>query len=246
MLPMARQPKRVLAWLGPDDPLPDPATAWNDPNGLLAASAHVTVERLLEAYARGIFPWYSDGQPVLWWSPDPRMVLHLDEMRVSRSLRKTIRAARREARWRVTLDACFERVMRECAAPRQGQDGTWITEEILAAYCALHRIGSAHSVEVWRDETLVGGLYGVSIGRMFYGESMFAREPDASKTALVSLGALLRNHRFSVIDCQQSTRHLASLGAREVPRAEFLERIGELVRQPGPDWRALSIDLPNA
>lgn len=246
MRPMARQPKRVLAWLGPRDPMPDPETAWSDPNGLLAASAHVTVERLLEAYAHGIFPWYSDGQPVLWWSPDPRMVLPLDEVRVSRSLRRTIRAARRDSRWRVTLDACFERVMRECAAPREGQDGTWITEEILAAYCALHRIGSAHSVEVWNGQALVGGLYGVSIGRMFYGESMFARQPDASKAALVSLVVLLRNQGFSVIDCQQSTRHLASLGAREVPRAEFLERIGELVRQPGPDWRALSIDLPNA
>lgn len=243
---MSRSPRRVLAWLGPEDPLPDPSRAWNEPNGLLAASAQLGVERLLEAYRRGIFPWYSDGQPVLWWSPDPRMVLHLDELRVGRSLRKTLRAARRDARWRITLDACFERVMRECAAPRPGQDGTWITDAIRAGYGAMHRLGAAHSVEIWNGERLVGGLYGVSMGRMFYGESMFAREPDASKAALVSLATLLKAHGFSVIDCQQSTRHLASFGAREVPRAAFLERVGELVRQPGPDWRAMSIDLPYA
>ncbi len=243
---MARQPQRVLAWLGQHDPLPDPATAWTDPNGLLAASTGLTVERLLEAYRHGIFPWYSEGQPVLWWSPDPRMVLHLDEVTPTRSMRKTLRAARRDARWRITLDVCFERVMRACAAPRDGQDGTWITDEMVAAYVALHRLGAAHSVEVWTDDRLVGGLYGVSLGRMFYGESMFAREPDASKAALLSLVSLLRDHGFSVIDCQQSTRHLASLGAREVSRVLFLERVGDLVRQPGPDWRAMSIDLPNA
>ncbi len=236
----------MLAWLGADDPLPDPSLAWQVPNGLLAASAQLSVDRLLEAYRRGIFPWYTDGQPVLWWSPDPRMVLHLAELRVSRSLRKTLRAAQRDERWRVTLDVCFERVMQECAAPRAGQDGTWITEAIRAGYGALHRLGLAHSVEVWNAERLVGGLYGVSIGRMFYGESMFAREPDASKAALVSLARLLQSHDFSVIDCQQSTVHLASLGAREVSRAAFLERVDELVRQPAPDWRTMRIALPHA
>lgn len=243
---MSRSPRRVLAWLEPGDPLPDPSRAWQVPNGLLAASAQLSVERLLEAYRRGIFPWYTDGQPVLWWSPDPRMVLHLDELRVSRSLRKTLRAAHRDARWRVTLDVCFERVMRECAAPRAGQDGTWITDAIRAGYGALHRLGAAHSVEVWNGERLVGGLYGVSTGRMFYGESMFAVEADASKAALVSLAQLLGRHEFSVIDCQQSTRHLASLGAREVSRAVFLERVHELVRRPAPDWRAMRIELPHA
>ncbi|MBW7923847.1 MAG: leucyl/phenylalanyl-tRNA--protein transferase [Burkholderiaceae bacterium] len=236
----------MLAWLGTEDPLPDPARAWQVPNGLLAASAQLSVARLLEAYRRGIFPWYTSGQPVLWWSPDPRMVLHLPELRVSRSLRKTLRTAQREARWRVTLDVGFDRVMRECAAPRAGQDGTWITEDIRAGYGALHRLGFAHSVEVWNDERLVGGLYGVSIGRMFYGESMFAREPDASKAALVALARMLEAHDFSVIDCQQSTRHLASLGAREIPRAAFLERVDELVRQPAPDWRTMRIALPHA
>jgi len=243
---VTHSPRRVLAWLGPGDPLPDPSSAWEVPNGLLAASAQLSVQRLLEAYRRGIFPWYTDGQPVLWWSPDPRMVLHLDELRVTRSLRKTLRAARRDARWRVTLDVCFERVMLECAAPRAGQDGTWITDAIRAGYCALHRLGAAHSVEVWNGDRLVGGLYGVSIGRMFYGESMFARESDASKAALVSLAQLLAAHEFSVIDCQQSTRHLASLGAREISRAAFLERVEELVRRPAPDWRTMRIELPHA
>ncbi|HEY0877177.1 MAG TPA: leucyl/phenylalanyl-tRNA--protein transferase [Zeimonas sp.] len=236
----------MLAWLGADDPLPDPSCAWHVPNGLLAASAQLSVKRLLEAYRRGIFPWYTDGQPVLWWSPDPRMVLHLDELRISRSLRKTLRAAHRDGRWRVTLDVCFDRVMQECAAPREGQDGTWITDAIRAGYGALHRLGVAHSVEVWNAQRLVGGLYGVSVGRMFYGESMFARQPDASKAALVSLVRLLAAHEFSVIDCQQSTRHLASLGARELPRTAFLERVDELVRQPGPDWRTMRIELPHA
>ena len=243
---MTRSPRRMLAWLGPGDPLPDPSLAWHVPNGLLAASAQLSAERLLEAYRRGIFPWYTSGQPVLWWSPDPRMVLHIGELRVSRSLRKTLRAVRRDARWRVTLDVCFERVMLECAAPRADQDGTWITDAIRAGYGALHRLGAAHSVEVWNGEQLVGGLYGVALGRMFYGESMFAREPNASKVALVSLARLLEAHEFSVIDCQQSTRHLASLGAREVPRAAFLERVDELVRKPAPDWRTMRIELPHA
>ncbi|MCD6679048.1 MAG: leucyl/phenylalanyl-tRNA--protein transferase [Burkholderiaceae bacterium] len=232
--------------MGPDDPLPDPSLAWQVPNGLLAASAQLSVERLLEGYRRGIFPWYTDGQPVLWWSPDPRMVLHLPELRVSRSLRKTLRAARRDQRWRVTLDVCFDRVMQECAAPRADEDGTWITAAIRAGYGALHRLGAAHSVEVWNGERLVGGLYGVSLGRMFYGESMFARESDASKTALVALARMLEGHEFTVIDCQQSTRHLASLGAREISRAAFLERVDELVRQPAPDWRTMRIALPHA
>ncbi|MCL4185019.1 MAG: leucyl/phenylalanyl-tRNA--protein transferase [Burkholderiaceae bacterium] len=236
----------MLTWIGPDDPLPDPSQAWTDPNGLLAAGADLSATRLLEAYRKGIFPWYTEAQPVLWWSPDPRMVLHLDELRISRSLARTLRRARRDARWRITLDACFERVMRECSMPRAGQDGTWITRDMATAYGTLHRAGAAHSVEVWEGERLVGGLYGVAIGRMFYGESMFTRVPDASKAALCALVRLLRGHGFRVIDCQQNTRHLASFGAREIARASFLEQVAELVRQPGPDWRALRIELPDA
>src|SRR5690606_30633331 len=191
-------------------------------------------------------PWYTEGQPVLWWSPDPRMVLYLDEFKASRSLAKKVRSMRRDGRWRVTLDACFDCVMRECAMPRADNDGTWITREIADAYGDLHRIDAAHSVEVWDGERLAGGLYGVSIGRMFFGESMFARVPDASKVALYALVQLLRRLGFRVIDCQQNTRHLASLGAREIPRVSFLQQVAELTRQPGPDWRATSIDLPDA
>lgn len=243
---MAGSPRRALAWVGPGDPLPDPSRARSEPNGLLAAGADLSAARLLEAYRHGIFPWYTDGQPVLWWSPDPRMVLYLDEFKASRSLLQVVRRARRDRRWRLTLDGCFERVMRECAMPREGQQGTWITPQIVAAYAELHRSGAAHSVEVWEGERLAGGLYGVSIGRMFFGESMFTRVPDASKVALFALVRLLREAGFRVIDCQQNTRHLASLGAREIPRASFLQQVAELVRQPGPDWRALSIELPDA
>ena len=243
---MAGPPRRALPWVGPKDRLPDPSGAWAEPNGLLAAGADLSAARLLEAYGLGIFPWYTEGQPVLWWSPAPRMVLHLDEFRVSRSLAKKVRSMQREGRWRVTLDACFERVMRECAMPRPDEAGTWITREIAAAYGDLHRIGAAHSVEVWDGERLEGGLYGVSIGCMFFGESMFTRTPDASKVALFALVQLLRRLGFRVIDCQQNTRHLASLGAREIPRVSFLQQVAELTRQPGPDWRATSIDLPDA
>jgi leucyl/phenylalanyl-tRNA--protein transferase len=202
--------------------------------------------RLLEAYAQGIFPWFSDGQPVLWWSPDPRMVLFIDEFKISRSLAKTLRRLRAEGRWRVTKDAAFERVMRECAAPRPDQDGTWITDGIVAAYCALHALGLAHSVEVWSDDALIGGLYGVGIGRMFYGESMFARATDASKVALSALVSMLREADFRVIDCQQNTRHLASLGAREIGRSAFLRLVSTLTALPAPDWRGLSIEIPDA
>jgi leucyl/phenylalanyl-tRNA--protein transferase len=217
-----------------------------EPNGLLAAGRDLSAGRLLEAYAQGIFPWFSDGQPVLWWSPDPRMVLFIDEFKISRSLAKTLRRLRAEGRWRVTKDAAFERVMRECAAPRPDQDGTWITDGIVAAYCALHALGLAHSVEVWSDDALIGGLYGVGIGRMFYGESMFARATDASKVALSALVSMLREADFRVIDCQQNTRHLASLGAREIGRSEFLHLVSTLTALPPPDWRRLSIEIPYA
>lgn len=245
---MSGRLRTPLPWIGDDEPLPDPRRAWREPNGLLAAGADLSPGRLLEAYARGIFPWYSDGQPVLWWSPDPRMVLYLDEFRLHRSLARTIRrnCAATEPRWRVTHDQAFAEVMRACAEPRDAEGGTWITAQILAAYQGLHRLGNAHSVEVWEGSRLVGGLYGVAIGRMFYGESMFARVADASKVALAALVATLRKLDFRVIDCQQNTRHLASLGAREISRETFLDEVAGLIRQPGPDWRTIRIELPDA
>lgn len=279
---MSGRLRAPLPWVGANDPLPDPWLAWREPNGLLAAGADLSPARLVEAYSRGIFPWYSDGQPVLWWSPDPRMVLYLDEFRMHRSLAKTIRrncladnenagndsagdepgttsdtssdssagadalSASTSPRWRITLDQAFGEVMQACAAPRDAEGGTWITAEILAAYQGLHRMGCAHSVEVWEGESLVGGLYGVAIGRMFYGESMFARTADASKVALAALVGMLKGLDFRVIDCQQNTRHLASLGAREIPREVFLNELASLIRQPGPDWRAMRIELPQA
>jgi leucyl/phenylalanyl-tRNA--protein transferase len=218
----------VIPWLRPRDPFPPVESALRDPNGLLAAGGDLTPARLLEAYSLGIFPWYSEGDPLLWWSPDPRMVLFLDELRVTRSLSRTIRAAR----YAVTLDRAFREVMAGCAAPRDGQDGTWITPDVLTAYSTLARLGYAHSVETWAGDELVGGLYGVVIGRMFFGESMFARRTDASKVALVHLVRQLRDWGFELIDCQMSTSHLASLGAREIPRPEFNDRISRLVRQP--------------
>ena len=193
------------------------------------------MHRLLEAYRRGIFPWYSEGEPVLWWSPDPRMVLFPNEMSISRSLRKRLRNAAYEVR----ADTCFRRVMRACAEPREGQAGTWITDEVVAAYTSLHAAGLAHSIETWMDGELVGGLYGVAIGRAFYGESMFMRATDASKIALAHLARQLARWDFGVIDCQMATSHLASLGAREISRKEFLLVLSELVNcstHTGP-WR---------
>jgi leucyl/phenylalanyl-tRNA---protein transferase len=241
-----------LPWVGPLDPLPDASLARREPNGLLAAGLDLSARRLLEAYSNGIFPWYSDGQPVLWWSPDPRMVLFIDEFRLHRSLARTLRKQHGFAdagdgrAWAVTMNRCFGDVIRRCAAPRTDEAGTWITRDILQAYEALHRIGHAHSVEVWQGDALIGGLYGVSIGRMFYGESMFAGVSDASKVALASLVQALGGLGFRMIDCQQNTEHLASLGAREVPRAVFLGELARLIREPQPDWQSVSIELAHA
>jgi len=234
----------MLTWIEPHQPLPPPETARLEPNGLIAAGRDLSARRLLEAYGQGIFPWYSQGQPVLWWSPDPRMVVFVDQFEPSRSLRKTLRRVRETASWTVTLDRSFVQVMQACAAPRPGQDGTWITRDIIKAYHALHQAGHAHSVEVWAHGEMVGGLYGVSIGRMFFGESMFTRVSDASKCAYAALIAMLRRLGFSMVDCQQSTGHLASLGAREISRTEFLGRLRLLCRLPGPDWREVTIDWP--
>jgi len=216
----------MIPWLPPEPVFPPLETALAEPNGLLAAGGDLSPHRLLAAYSRGIFPWYSKGEPILWWSPDPRMVLFPDEIRISRSLARTLRNKPYEAR----LDTAFSEVMAACAiAPREGQAGTWITREMRAAYERLHALGFAHSVETWIDGKLAGGLYGVAIGRAFFGESMFAHVTDASKIALAHLGAQLRRLGFGIIDCQMETAHLASLGARPIPRAEFRALLDRLV-----------------
>lgn len=209
-------------------PFPPVEQALREPNGLLAAGGDLTPERLLNAYRHGIFPWCSAGDPILWWSPDPRMVLFPEEFKVSHSLNKTLRRGKYEVR----VDSQFEQIMRACASPRDEQNGTWIQEDMIEAYVRLHQMGHAHSIETWMENELVGGLYGVSIGRMFYGESMFSRKTDASKIALGHLTAQLKRWNFGMIDCQMNTPHLASLGAREIPREQFLNRLQELIRYP--------------
>jgi leucyl/phenylalanyl-tRNA--protein transferase len=236
----AWQNQRVIPWLRHKTPFPPLDSALVEPNGLLAASDDLTSDRLLDAYRRGIFPWYSGDQPVLWWSPDPRMVLFVDEFRIARSLRKRIKSQR----WEIRADSDFPAVIYGCAAARRpGQSGTWITAEIIDAYTELHARGYAHSVEVWRDGELAGGLYGVAIGRMFFGESMFAHEADASKVALAHLVAILRAREFPLIDCQQETEHLASFGARPISRRAFAELVTRLVHsnEPGGPWSPESI-----
>jgi leucyl/phenylalanyl-tRNA--protein transferase len=211
-------------------------------NGLLAAGGDLSLPRLLAAYRRGIFPWFNPEEPILWWSPDPRMVLFPDEFKRSRSLKK--RLAR--ADYQVRVDTAFTRVMQACAAPREGAGGTWISEAMIAAYTALHEAGHAHSIETWMpdangDPELVGGLYGVAIGRVFFGESMFARRTDASKIALAQLADWLQQHDFAVIDCQMNTAHLASLGAREISRSAFCELLDIHAERPGvSDWMHLA------
>lgn len=225
----------MIALLHDNTPFPPLEQALLEPNGLLAAGGSLTPARLLDAYRHGIFPWFNADDPILWWSPDPRMVLFPDEIKISHTLRKTLRNRVYEVR----TDTAFEQVMHACAAPRNGQAGTWIHEEMVSAYTVLHRMGHAHSVETWQDGELIGGLYGMSIGRMFYGESMFSRRNDASKVALAHLAAQLRRWNFGMIDCQMNTPHLASLGAREIPRAEFIQRLQELIHYPdiGHIWR---------
>ena len=232
---MNRRPK--LRWISAGELLPPASSALDEPNGLVAAGSDLSADRLLEAYRKGIFPWYSDGQPVLWWSPDPRMVLFVDDFEPSKSLEKKMRQMLGNGRWSISMDSDFGRVMRECAKPRSGQDGTWITEEIIGSYVELHWRDQAHSLEVWEADELIGGLYGVSIGRMFYGESMFARRSDASKIAFAVLLKALKQYGFHMVDCQQETAHLASMGARAIVRAEFLESVRRLASMPGPDWQ---------
>jgi leucyl/phenylalanyl-tRNA--protein transferase len=230
-----------LPWLNPGDPFPDPALAWDDSQpapGLLAAGAALDVDTLRRAYARGIFPWFSEGQPILWWSTDPRMVLFPAEFRLHRSLRKTISRWLEAGRLEVRIDTDFDQVIRACAgSAREGQAGTWIVPAMVDAYRALHRAGSAHSVETWLDGELAGGLYCVALGRAVFGESMFTRVPDASKVALAALVALAHRNGVRFIDCQQNTPHLASLGAREIPRADFVQQVAAEVARPPARWR---------
>ena len=216
----------MLAWLGPDDPFPPVARALKEPNGLLAAGGDLSQDRLLQAYRHGIFPWFSRGEPVLWWSPDPRMVLYTGELKVSRSLGKNLR----NKGYEVKVDTAFRAVLRGCANRKE----TWLSRPMQSAYYALHQSGYAHSFETWRGDNLVGGLYGVAIGRMFYGESMFSTVTDASKVALVGLVRTLVAKGFPLIDCQMKTPLLASLGGREIPRTAFLRTLTALVNYDEP------------
>ena len=216
----------MIPWLPAEPIFPPLESALAEPNGLLAGGGDLSPARLVSAYTQGVFPWYAQGEPILWWSPDPRMVLFPGEIRISRSLAKTLRHKDYEVR----LDTAFGEVVAACAcAPRAGQSGTWITAEMQAAYRRLHELGFAHSVETWIDGRLAGGLYGIAIGRAFFGESMFARATDASKIALAHLGTQLQRLGFGIIDCQMETAHLASLGARPIPRREFRALLDRLV-----------------
>ena len=208
-------------WIDPDSTeiyFPDVENALVEPDGLLAVGGDLSSERLLYAYRNGIFPWFGPDQPILWWSPDPRLVLFPDELRISRSLARTLR----KKPFTVTLDTAFGQVIRACAAPRSGQAGTWITPEMQAAYLRMHELGHAHSVECWQAGELVGGLYGLALGRVFFGESMFTRVSNASKVGFVHLVRLLQDRAYRLIDCQVRTGHLESLGARLIPRREFI------------------------
>jgi leucyl/phenylalanyl-tRNA---protein transferase len=232
----------MMHWLrGPDDALPDTRRALpadSDAPGLLAAGGELTPRRLEEAYSKGVFPWYSEGQPVLWWSPDPRLVLPVHEFKVSRSFRKTLARFIRTPGCEVRIDRAFPSVIQACAGmPREGQAGTWIVPAMIAAYDAWHRAGCVHSFETWVDGRLVGGLYGVSLGRMFFGESMFSLQPEASKIALAALVCFCREHGVTMIDCQQRTDHLVSLGARTMPRGEFEHALAKCLGLPGiAEW----------
>lgn len=235
---------RGIHWLSLDQPqrFPDVERALDDPNGLLAVGGDLSEERLLAAYRRGIFPWYSEGEPILWWSPDPRAVLFPVQIKISRSLRKTLKRQVFE----VTLDEAFANVMRACAGPRPLARGTWITPEMYQAFCRLHDRGHAHSVECWHNGSLVGGLYGLAIGKVFFGESMFSHVTDASKVALVHLVWQLQRWGFGVIDCQVGSTHMASLGAVDIPRREFVRLLPHWCAAPSRvgRWRFENPALP--
>jgi leucyl/phenylalanyl-tRNA--protein transferase len=219
----------MIPLLSMTDPFPPVDRALDEPNGLLAAGGGLGVSRLLDAYSRGIFPWFSDGDPVLWWCPDPRMVLLPERIHIAKSLKRRLRRDDYE----VSLDRAFPAVLRACAAPRRDESGTWLVPSMMRAYTRLHEGGAAHSVEVWMDGELAGGLYGVALGRMFFGESMFTQRTDGSKIAIVALAAQLARWGYPLIDCQMRTAHLASLGAIEIPRQQFVQTVQRLVREPG-------------
>ncbi|TBU97463.1 leucyl/phenylalanyl-tRNA--protein transferase [Phytopseudomonas dryadis] len=226
----------MLTWLQRDSlTFPPLDKALREPNGLLAAGGDLRAERLVQAYRHGCFPWYQDGQPILWWSPDPRTVLLPGELHVSRSLRKVLR----QGHYRTTFDTAFVEVIQACAAPRDYADGTWITTPMQQAYIELHRRGIAHSVEVWQQERLVGGLYGLAMGRLFFGESMFSRADNASKVGFVTLVEHLARWGFELIDCQMPTQHLHSFGARPIPRDEFAGYLQRFLDRPSQaDWQS--------
>lgn len=239
----------MIAWLDHDTPFPDVSHALTEADGaagLLAAGADLSAQRLLQAYQHGIFPWYSRGQPIMWWSPDPRMVLFVERFVISNSLKKSLRKVHNSMAsggpWQLRFDTAFVAVMHACAQPRDADQGTWITNDMIEGYCALHDMGYAHSSELWHNDALVGGVYGICIGRMFYGESMFARVTDASKIALAYLVHFLKAQGVVMIDCQQKTPHLASLGAECIPRAAFLQHLNSAINQPPiATWQPLAI-----
>jgi leucyl/phenylalanyl-tRNA--protein transferase len=230
----------ALPWIDSDEALPPAHQAWGADSpapGLLAAGQDLSVPRLLEAYRQGIFPWFSPGQPVLWWSPDPRMVLQVSGFRLHRSLRQSIKRHMREPHFEWTFDRDFSQVIQRCSSSaRAGQNGTWIVPEMVTAYEDLHQAGHAHSAEVWRDGELIAGLYFVALGHAVFGESMFTTAPDASKMALASLVSVCRKFGIASIDCQQNTRHLASLGAREIPRVDFIAGVQLACQKPVIPW----------
>ncbi|HXG90566.1 MAG TPA: leucyl/phenylalanyl-tRNA--protein transferase [Vicinamibacterales bacterium] len=219
----------MIPLLGPSDDFPPVDRALDEPNGLLAAGGGLGVARLRDAYTRGIFPWFSEGDPVLWWYPNPRMVLPTDAVHVSQSMKRRLR----QADFTVTMDRAFAEVLTACAAPRRDGPGSWLVPSMLRAYQRLFEAGVAHSIEVWINNTLAGGLYGVAVGRMFYGESMFSRQPNGSKIAIITLAAQLARWDFPWIDCQMRTEHLASLGAHDLPRERFTREVARLVHEPG-------------
>lgn len=234
-------PQPPLPWLEPNQAFPPVAQAWRHKTpapGLLAAGGELNVPTLRSAYSHGIFPWFSDGQPTLWWSPDPRMVLTVAAFRLHPSLKKTLKKFRGSAHCEIRIDSDFRRVIETCASsPREGQAGTWIVPEMVEAYVQLHHSGSAHSIETWVDGELVGGLYCVALGKAVFGESMFSRATDGSKIALAALVCFCRHHGITQIDCQQKTAHLASMGAHEMPRALFLKRVEVALGQAAPLWQ---------
>ena len=235
----------TLPWLASGQAFPPADQSWDLDSpapGLLCAGGDLSVTTLERAYRRGIFPWFSEGQPILWWSPNPRMVLVPTEFRLQASLRKTLRKFASTPGCEIRVDTDFERVIRACASsPRQGQAGTWIVPAMIDAYREFHKAGYAHSIETWTNGELVGGLYCVAIGKAVFGESMFHRQTDASKIALAALVCLCLESGLTRIDCQQNTRHLASLGAREIPRATFIHQIEQWADQPGPTWAFQSV-----